>query len=560
MTATLTASRPIRQLPVELANQIAAGEVVERPASVVKELIENSLDAGATRIEVNISRGGLQRISIRDNGGGIPKQELPLAISRHATSKINSLQELENIQSLGFRGEALASIGSVSRMSLISSTTDSSTAWQIDCDSDALSIQPVSHPPGTSVMVQDLFYNTPARRKFMRAEKTEFRHVDEVVRRMALSHFDVGFSFTHNERQVYQLVPAETELARKRRVAKLCGKAFMEHAVQVDLSVHGLRLWGWVTDRGFSRSQNDLQHFFVNGRIVRDRLISHAIRQVYQEWIHPGRHGAYLLHLEIDPTALDVNVHPTKHEVRFREARLVHDFIHRSLREALSGPSNHSQADRAWTNPWQAPAYEQHDVTASKIAEPSVAMELPLGLAKAFLHKRFIVAENRQGLVLIDARQAQQQLIVQKLNQDLAEGNVQSRPLLIPKTVLISEQQAASVETSQAVLTRFGFDLSLNGPTSVLLRMVPLVLAGADMQALTSRLLDYLSDEKSQYGQKETTASLLPALAEIAAHSQELESSPESLNRLLREAESLNDPSFFREFTEQDMLGLIQQV
>ena len=557
MTATLTASRPIRQLPLELANQIAAGEVVERPASVVKELIENSLDAGATRIEISISRGGLQAITLRDNGFGIPREQLPLAISRHATSKINSLAELENIHSLGFRGEALASIGSVSRMQLISCCSESREAWQIDCASNDLSVQAAAHPTGTSVIVQDLFYNTPARRKFMRSEKTEFRHIDEVVRRLALSNFAVGFGFKHNERLVYQFAPADNAAACNRRVAKLCGKAFMDQAVQVDFQAHGLRLWGWVSGPDFSRSQNDLQYFYVNGRIIRDRLINHAIRQVYQAWIHPGRHAAYLLHFDIDPTAVDVNVHPTKHEVRFREARLVHDFIHRSLREALSGKTTTlSSVPAAGQYPWQAD-YQPQGYVAAGVAESAPSFDLPLGQARALLHNRFIIAENRQGLALVDGRRAQQQLIYRKLSTAMTTEGINSRPLLIPKSISVGREQAAVAESSQPILQQLGFDLNCTSPGSVLLRMIPVVLAGAELESLVGRLLGQLRGRADQALSLEGDSELLQELAEGAAQSQIIDSAIENLDRLLREIEGLQDNTLWRSFDAVELQQLL---
>ena len=552
MTATMTASRPIRQLPVELANQIAAGEVVERPASVVKELLENSLDAGATRIEISISRGGLQEIIVRDNGRGIPKNELPLAISRHATSKIFNLEELENIQSLGFRGEALASIGSVSRFQLLSCSRESDAAWKIDCSHDELMVQAASHPTGTSIIVQDLFYNTPARRKFMRAEKTEFRHIDEVIRSMALSHFNVSFRFSHNERVVYQLTPADTEITRNRRVAKLCGKAFMDNAVLVDFTAHGLRLWGWITGPVFSRSQNDLQHFYVNGRVIRDRLISHAIRQVYQDWLPPGRHAAYLLQLEIAPTAIDVNVHPTKHEVRFREARMVHDFIHRSLREALSGmPHGEAVPTTDSRRPWQAQTYAPTEYSPARIAEVSIKQDLLLGQAKALLHQRFIMAVNERGLVLVDARLSMKKLHFKKISQAFDTTGIQSRPLLIPKSIIVSSEQAHRLEQLQAKLIELGFDISCSGPESVLLRMIPVSAAGADVEQLLHALLD--SDMAHQ-----TTGDMLQMIADITAKTQSLPDTVDEMNGLLREVESLNDTSLWRCFDPQELQALMK--
>lgn len=559
MTATLTASRPIRQLPAELANQIAAGEVIERPASVVKELLENSLDAGASRIEIHIGKGGLQQISVRDNGCGIPKNQLSLAISRHATSKISSLDELVHIHSLGFRGEALASIGSVSRMRMISCCADSRAAWQIDCTSNDLAIQAASHPPGTSIVVEDLFYNTPARRKFMRSEKTEFRYIDEVVRRMALSHFAVGFSFKHNDRLVYQLPPGETEAARARRITRLCGKAFMEHALPVDFSAHGMRVWGWLTGPQFSRSQNDLQHFFINGRIIRDRLISHAIRQVYQDCLPPGRHAAYVLYLHIEPAAVDVNVHPTKHEVRFREARMVHDFLHRGLREALSG-SGIIQPDVAKTirpEAGQRFSYSQAVPPAATVEEPVVRNEGPLGRVKGMVRERFILAENAEGLVLVDARRAQEVLIYQKLCQAFAEGGISHRPLLIPKSVSVSVGQTSLVEHAQPVLERLGFELSCNGPQSVMLRRIPVPVAGADSELLVRGLLQEMEAMPDQTLTQEHYLHLLQHLAGIAARTQPLAAGLDELNRFLREVETLSHTCLWRCLTAQELQALI---
>lgn len=328
----------IHKLSARLANQIAAGEVVERPASVVKELLENALDAGCDRVQVSVEGGGIKRISIRDNGYGIDKNDLPLALSRHATSKIITLDDLEAVATLGFRGEALASISSVSRLQLSSKAEGADEAWMVETegrDMDA-TLSPTSHNRGTTVEVRDLFFNTPARRKFMRTEKTEFNHLEEVVKRQALGRFDVGFDLNHNGKPVHSLRPAVTLRDREQRIASLCGKPFMESAVEIDVEASGLKLWGWVALPTFSRSQADLQYFFVNGRVIRDRLVSHAVKQAYRDVLYHGRHPAFVLYLELDPALVDVNVHPTKHEVRFRDGRLVHDFIFRSLHRALA--------------------------------------------------------------------------------------------------------------------------------------------------------------------------------------------------------------------------------
>ncbi|MCG7199013.1 DNA mismatch repair endonuclease MutL [Marinobacter pelagius] len=335
----------IHLLSPRLANQIAAGEVVERPASVVKELVENALDAGASRVDVEIEQGGVKLIRVRDDGGGIEEGDLPLALSRHATSKITSLDDLEAVASLGFRGEALASISSVSRLTLTSRTENQEAASRVEVEGREMDarISPAAHPVGTTVEVRDLFFNTPARRKFLRTEKTEFNHVDECIRRQALSRFDTGFTLRHNQRVVQSLRPAESPLDRERRIGALCGQQFIDNAVVIDAEATGLRLWGWVALPTFSRSQADLQYFFVNGRVIRDKLVAHAVRQAYRDVLYNNRHPAFVLYLEVDPATVDVNVHPTKHEVRFRDGRLVHDFIFRTLHRALADvrPDDH---------------------------------------------------------------------------------------------------------------------------------------------------------------------------------------------------------------------------
>lgn len=328
----------IKLLSPRLANQIAAGEVVERPASVVKELVENALDAGANRVDVEIEQGGAKLIRVRDNGSGIEEADLPLALSRHATSKITSLEDLEAVGSLGFRGEALASISSVSRLALTSRTEQQEAASRVEVEGREMDarVSPAAHPVGTTVEVRDLFFNTPARRKFLRTEKTEFNHVEECVRRQALSRFDAGFTLRHNQKVIQSLRPAENPMDRERRIGALCGQQFIDNTVVIEAEATGLRLWGWVALPTFSRSQADLQYFFVNGRVIRDRLVAHAVRQAYRDVLYNNRHPAFVLYLEVDPASVDVNVHPTKHEVRFRDGRLVHDFIFRTLHRALA--------------------------------------------------------------------------------------------------------------------------------------------------------------------------------------------------------------------------------
>jgi DNA mismatch repair protein MutL len=338
-------SMSIKILPARLANQIAAGEVVERPASVIKELIENSLDAGATAIHIVVEKGGIKKIKVSDNGQGIAKEQLTLALSRHATSKIKDLNDLEAINSLGFRGEALASISAVARLMLTSKPAEQATAWQAQAEGRDMSVnvKPAAHPNGTTIEVLDLFFNTPARRKFLRTEKTEFHHIDEVVKRIALAHFNVGFTLTHNDNIVRQFRMANTKEQSAKRVAKICGTKFIEHALEIDCPHDNMKITGWLAKPSFARNQNDLCYSYVNGRMMRDKLINHAIRQAYADLLPPDTYPAFVLFLGLEHSEVDVNVHPAKHEVRFHQSRYVHDFIysvcHKALTSALSTDS-----------------------------------------------------------------------------------------------------------------------------------------------------------------------------------------------------------------------------
>lgn len=371
----------IHILSPRLANQIAAGEVVERPSSVIKELVENAIDAGATRIDIEVEKGGTKLIRIRDNGSGIEPDDLPLALSRHATSKIVTLDDLEGVHSLGFRGEALASISSVSRLDLVSSTQDTGEGWRVIAEGRDMATQvtPAPHPKGTSVQVKDLFFNTPARRKFMRTEKTEFSHIEETFRRLALSRPDIALSLRHNQKPVHQLPAGTRQAEQEKRLASLLGKNLMDQSLFVDVEATGLRLWGWVGLPTHSRSQADQQYFFVNRRVVKDKLVVHAIRQAYRDVLFHGRHPVFVLYLELDPAVVDVNVHPTKHEVRFRDGRLVHDFLFRSLHRALAevrpdaegvaAPTNMAHAGMAMTEAVQD--LPMRDQTSIAFNEPS---------------------------------------------------------------------------------------------------------------------------------------------------------------------------------------------
>ncbi|MDH3767793.1 MAG: DNA mismatch repair endonuclease MutL, partial [Gammaproteobacteria bacterium] len=412
---------PIRELPKTLINQIAAGEVVERPASVLKELLENSLDAGAKRVSVDIEAGGARRISVRDDGSGIPAGELPMALARHATSKIASLSDLDAVRTLGFRGEALPSMASVSRMTLTSRKVDENSGWRMRTEGgEGDDPAPVAHPQGTTVEVRDLFFNVPARRKFLRTEKTEFAHLDKVFKRLALSRFDVEWSLNHNRRELLRLPVATSRLEREQRVAAICGDAFITNAMHLDHAAAGLRVHGWIAAPTFSRSQPDLQYFYLNGRMVSDKLVRHAVRHAYRDVLFHGRHPAYLLYLEMDPALVDVNAHPAKSEVRFRDGRTVHDFISHTVEQALSttcpgtsdAPPTHissgssmpvaSQGRLAVAE--QIESYRRlHESADTTVAPANTAeAELPLGTAVAQIHGVYILAQTPDGLIIVD--------------------------------------------------------------------------------------------------------------------------------------------------------------
>jgi DNA mismatch repair protein MutL len=545
----------IHQLSPRLANQIAAGEVVERPASVIKELLENCLDAQANKIDIDVEQGGVKLMRVRDNGTGIGEQDLPLALSRHATSKISSLDDLEAVQSLGFRGEALASVSSVSRLTLTSNTQDQENAWQVITEGRdmAAQLQPAAHPIGTTVEVRDLFFNTPARRKFLRTEKTEFSHLEEVVKRLALSRFDVAFSLKHNQKVIHSLRPADTQAAQEKRVASVCGPAFIQQALHIEMEAPGLRLWGWVGLPTFSRSQMDLQYFFVNGRVVRDKLVGHAVRQAYRDVMYHGRHPAFVLYLELDPTSVDVNVHPTKNEVRFRDGRLVHDFIFRSLHKALAqvrpeiptgggieqlgvtgqaqmqpqgleagvfagqaqvdlgqvagNPTSSPMQQSAWQSgsfnqPTPRQMQEQSSVYASlhgdagllgpgslMAATGEAGQGPPLGYAVAQLHGIYIISENAKGMVLVDMHAAHERIVYEKMKISWAQQGIKAQPLLVPISMSVSSREADQVETQQELFGELGFVIDRAGTENLVVRQVPSLLQHANVEQLVRDVL-----------------------------------------------------------------------
>ncbi|WP_425354308.1 DNA mismatch repair endonuclease MutL [Ectopseudomonas mendocina] len=567
----------IHLLSPRLANQIAAGEVVERPASVAKELLENSLDSGARRIDVEVEQGGVKLLKVRDDGSGIAADDLPLALARHATSKIRELEDLEAVLSMGFRGEALASISSVSRLTLTSRTADAEQAWQVETEGRDMEprVQPAAHPVGTSVEVRDLFFNTPARRKFLRAEKTEFDHLQEVIKRLALARFDVGFHLRHNGKTVLSLHEAGDEISRARRVAAVCGPAFLEQALPIEIERGGLRLWGWVGLPTFSRSQADLQYFYVNGRMVRDKLVAHAVRQAYRDVLFNGRHPTFVLFLEIDPATVDVNVHPTKHEVRFRDSRMVHDFLYGTLHRALADVRPEDQvAAPAAVSPMVRPTGQaagefgpqgEMGLAASILETPAPSMQPawrgagsgyqqpavspgvstgeaqaayreyfsplptaqaqpvqqeqgdipPLGYAVAQLKGVYILAENAQGMVVVDMHAAHERITYERLKQAMASEGLRGQPLLVPESIALSQREADCAEEHGEWFQRLGFELQRLGEESVAIRQIPVLLKQAEATQLVrdvlADLLEYGTSDRIQ-------AHLNELLATMACH------------------------------------------
>ncbi len=582
----------IQLLSPRLANQIAAGEVVERPASVIKEVLENSLDAGATRLDVDVEQGGIKLMRVRDNGGGIDRDDLPLALSRHATSKIYHLDDLEAVGTLGFRGEALASISSVSRLTLTSNTEESSNGWCARTEGRDMEaeLMPAAHPRGTTVEVRDLFFNTPARRKFLRTEKTEYNRIEEVVRRLALSRFDVTFNLRHNGRAIHNWRAAQTQAEQERRVAQVCGPSFMENALHLDIERSGLRLWGWVALPAFSRSQADLQHFFVNGRSIRDKLVSHAVRQAYQDVLFHGRHPAFVLYLELDPASVDVNVHPTKHEVRFRDGRMVHDFLFRSLHQALADVR--PQDRLPGSEPAQLLSQPQTEVSGGvgtgefqgqeamrfqpqvgsrpmgygggsgtapsmdgyrslySVSEPALGGPLPteqpqdnedippLGYAIAQLKGIYILAENAQGLILVDMHAAHERITYERLKQATDSQQLQTQPLLVPETMAVSQKEADYAEENRALFQQLGFDLQRAGPESLIIRQIPVLLNRANVEQLVRDVLADLMQHGSTRRLQEHMNTILATMACHGSVRANRRLSIAEMNALLRDMEA----------------------
>ena len=571
----------IRLLPPEIINQIAAGEVIERPSSVVKELVENSLDAGASRIEVDIEAGGARLIRVRDDGGGIHLDELPLAVASHATSKIGSFDDLEHVASMGFRGEALASVSSVSRFALTSRVRGEEGAFRIEVDGGKLqAARPAQHPQGTSVEVHDLFYNVPARRKFMRAERTEFAHIDDLLKSLALARDSVEFRLSHNGKPVRVWKAARDEQAALQRVAEVLGEEFPAQSLRIDHAMAGLHLSGWVGLPTASRAQADSQYFYVNGRLVRDRIVAHAVRQAYADVLFHGRHAAFVLYLELDPAGVDVNVHPAKHEVRFREQRLVHDFLFRTLHEALAqtraglntlpttAPMSVSGASYAVpaSSPSSAPAWPSQfsqnrlnlgvrdaplagyaallgESSGASVAHvPMPAMQEgetpPLGFAIAQLKSIFVLAENAHGLVLVDMHAAHERITYEKLKSGRVGSNLRSQMLLVPLSVAVSAKEAAAAEEHAEALAEWGLELSRSGPATIVVRRIPALLEGADVGQLSRDVLSELAQHGSSRRLQELENELLSTMACHGSVRAGRRLTIPEMNALLREMEA----------------------
>ncbi len=586
MTQTPQPHRPIQALLDNLISQIAAGEVVERPSAVVKELLENALDAGATQIAVRLEQGGVKRISIADNGRGISPEQLPLAVARHATSKIASLTDLENVATLGFRGEALASIASVSQFVLSSRTADAAHAHQIENGT----VSPTSGAQGTTVDVQELYFNTPARRKFLKTEQTEFGHCAEVVRRIALARPDVAFTLTHNGKTVEHWNLASLD----KRSAQIMGDDFAEARLPVDQNAGPLRLHGYAGLPTASKARADAQYFYVNGRFVRDKLLTHAVRAAYQDVLHGDRYPSYVLALDLDPALVDVNVHPSKIEVRFRDSRAVHQFVFHAVHAALShtsatsfgttpaplssnnlGASRIAPAD-SYMNTWRgsvqsaqtqsplfprateygvaqatssygalfqspAPAGAAPAAAASAAVQPEPQPfsddEFPLGFALAQLHGIFVLAQNTRGLVLVDMHAAHERILYEQIKNALDEGSMSVQNLLIPVTFFADQAAVSVVEEQQEVLRSLGFEIAVMSPTTLAVRAIPVLLKNADAESLARDVLRDVAEYGASRVLLERRNELLGTMACHSAVRANRSLTTVEMNALLRQME-----------------------
>jgi DNA mismatch repair protein MutL len=560
---------PIRVLPEQLIHQIAAGEVVERPASVIKELVENSLDAGARRIEIDVEAGGVGLCRVRDDGAGIARDELALALAHHATSKIGRIEDLESVRTLGFRGEALPSIASVSRVRLISRTAGAEAGYAVTAADGVLAgPAPAPHPLGTTVEVRELFFNVPARRKFLRAERTELAQVQRLVERAALARFDVAIGLSSGKRRLADHAHAGSDRERDARVAAVLGEDFITQAMRLDHEGAGMRFSGWFGLPTYARSQSDQQHFFLNGRPLRDKLVASAVRLAYRDVLFHGRQPAYVLYLEIDPSRVDVNAHPQKLEVRFREPGLIHDFLFRTLERALaqtrasmdavaaipaarlrvaggtsSAQTGWSAVDLYGSRPGQVSEpgdYGGQSPGASPPIESAAAnasASHPLGYAIAQLHGVYILAQARDGLVLVDMHAAHERTVYERLKSALQADRVARQPLLVPVTMAASVAEIERAETHVEMLERLGIELTRGGPTQLIIRALPALLSSADPATLVRDLLADLEEEGGAGGERILERSLGTIACHQAVRANRRLELPE-MNSLLREMET----------------------
>jgi DNA mismatch repair protein MutL len=560
---------PIRVLPEQLIHQIAAGEVIERPASVLKELIENSIDAGARRVEVEIEEGGVRLCRVRDDGVGIERDELLLALARHATSKITTIDDLERVGTLGFRGEALPSIASVSRIKLTSRNSGAARAYSISADNGEVSPpEPAAHPVGTSVEVRDLFFNVPARRKFLRAERTETQHIARMVERLALSRFEIAFSLTAGRRSLADYPAAATQVERERRVAQVVGDEFIANALYVEHESAGCRMTGWLCQPTYARAQPDLQHFYLNGRMLRDRLVASAIRLGYRDVMFHGRHAAFVLFMEIDPSQVDVNAHPAKLEVRFRDGRHVHDFLFRSVERALR--DTYAGAPGAAPPPtdadsllppvtqgsiplWPARGHASFGLrvreppppayvavareAAASMSTPLATQTPPLGFALAQLHGIYILSQAPDGLILVDMHAAHERTTYERMKAALGAGPIASQPLLVPVAIAVTAAEADLFEEHAPTLVRAGLEVVRSGPTNVQVRAVPAFLAPMDLEELVRRIGADLTADGTSRGIEEALNEVLGTMACHGAVRAHRNLTVQEMNALLREME-----------------------
>ncbi len=554
MHPSIQPQRAIRELPDELISQIAAGEVVERPASVVRELVDNALDAGATHITVRLLSGGVRLISVEDNGAGIPADELPIALKRHATSKIMNLNELESVGTMGFRGEALAAIHSVSELSLLSRTAQQDHAMRLDGRSGEL--QAAARALGTTVEVKELFYSTPARRKFLKTDATELAHCVEAVRRHALSRPQVGFEIWHDGKLVEQWRSQTGNEELDRRLADVLGADFLKNSVAVQFTQGNLHVFGRAGIPDAARARADHQFLYVNGRFVRDKVVTHAARSAYEDVLHGHRQPVYALYLDMDPTRVDVNVHPTKIELRFRDGREVHQAVRRAVESALAIPRANAAmvqdagADNAnaAASAWRVPAWQQapmalqgqnvQDLDASNTAAHQDTNESwPLGKALAQLQGVYILAENKQGLVLVDMHAAHERIVYEQLKLQIDAHQLSSQPLLIPATFPASEQEIATAQASEQVLIDLGIEISLLTAKTLAVRAVPTTLSRGDPVALVRSVLTELQQHDASTVLQRAQNELLATMACHGAVRANRKLTVEEMNALLRQME-----------------------